>query len=147
MAATRRVEKSRPVSRLLIARTFRCRPREGGDPYAVDSRFAAEYGSRLSPRSDLGSAGTTTACSLRGLAQASACDVEEDLLQRRASVTREQAHGRVVVLDAAELHDDDALAQAFDLAHIVRGEQHARRIVGAVAFQPRAHPVGGVGVE
>ena len=34
----------RPVFRLIA-----CRPREGGDPYAVPSRLAAEYGSRVSP--------------------------------------------------------------------------------------------------
>src|SRR6476469_6830527 len=146
MAATRRVEKSRPASPLIIARNLRCRPRERGDPYAVQSRFAAEDGSRLA-LADARLAGTTKLDSLCSLAQASARDVEEDLLQRRASVTREQPHWRVVVLDAAELHNDDALAQPFDLAHIVRGKQHGRRVVDAVAFQPRAHPVGGVGVE
>src|SRR3569623_90807 len=46
---------------------------------------------------------------------AAARDVEEDLLQRGAVVARHDGLGRVVVLDAAALHDDDAVAQPLDL--------------------------------
>src|ERR1700748_3620851 len=57
---------------------------------------------------------------------AAAGDVEENLFQRIASVAREQALRRIVVLDAALLHDDDALAQTLDpdTADWVRGRQH-----------------------
>ena len=70
--------------------------------------------------------------SLPIIARASRCfgaaarDVEEHLFERLAAVAVEQARRRVVVLDAARFHDDDALAQALDLGHVVRGEQHGR---------------------
>ena len=53
-------------------------------------------------------------------------DVEEHFLQRVAAVAREQAGRRVVVLDAALLHEDHALAQALDFRHVVRGDQQRR---------------------
>ncbi len=65
----------------------------------------------------------------------------------RPAVTCEQFCRRVVVFDAAALHDDDALAQPFDLVHVVRGEQHRGVALAAVAFEMAAHPVGGVGIE
>ena len=82
----------------------------------------------------------------RGLA-AAARDVEEHLFEIAAAVAREQARRRVVVLDAAALHHDDAVAQPLDLAHVVRGEQDGGAALAAIALEPAAHPVGGVGIE
>ncbi len=69
------------------------------------------------------------------------------LLRACPAVTRQQFCRRVVVLDAAALHDDDALAQPLDLGHVVRGEQHRGMALAAIAFEMAAHPVGGVGIE
>jgi hypothetical protein len=55
--------------------------------------------------------------------------------------------GRVVVLDAAFLHNDDALAQTLDLAHIVGGKQHRRALRGAIVLEAGTHPIRSVGVE
>src|SRR5262249_56344570 len=87
--------------------------------------------------------------SLRGLTgfAAPACDVEKHLFQRLAAVADEEALRGVVVLDPPTLHDDDALAQALDLGHVVRGEQYGGAALLAKALEMRAHPVGGVGVD
>ena len=45
------------------------------------------------------------------------------------------------------LEHDDAVAQALDLAHVVRGEQHGRAALAAIVLEPAAHPVGSVGIE
>src|SRR5215475_15870602 len=45
------------------------------------------------------------------------------------------------------LHDNDALAQALDLGHVVGGEQHGGTSLFAKPFEVTAHPVGGVRVE
>src|SRR3954454_17547286 len=74
-------------------------------------------------------------------------NVEEYLLERFAAVAYEQPLRGVVVLDAAALHDDHALAQPLDLAHIVGGEQHRGAALLAKAFKMAAHPVGGIGIE
>ena len=42
---------------------------------------------------------------------------------------------------------DHALAQAFHFEHVVRGEQHGGAALGAIALEPRAHPVRRVGIE
>src|SRR3954452_9261496 len=78
---------------------------------------------------------------------APAHDVEEYLLERFAAVADEQTLRGVVVLDAAALHDDHALAQTLDLAHVVGGEQHRGATLLAKAFEMAAHPVGGIGIE
>ena len=78
---------------------------------------------------------------------AAARDVEENLFQRAPAVARQQPLRRVVVLDAAVLHDDDTFAQPLDLGHVVRGEQHGGIAVATIALEPRPHPVGGVGIE
>src|SRR6185503_14007531 len=78
---------------------------------------------------------------------ATTSDVEEHVFERVAPVALEQARGRIVVLDAAALHDDDALAQTLDLHHVVRGEQHRRADRVAETLQPSAYPVGRVGIE
>src|SRR3984893_9909957 len=87
--------------------------------------------------------------SLRGLAAVTPppCDVEKPLFQRFAAVADEKPARGVVVLDPSTLHDDDALAQALDLGHVVGGEQHGGAALLAEALEMRAHPVGGVGVE
>ena len=74
-------------------------------------------------------------------------NVEEYLLERFAAVADEQTLRGVVVLDAAALHDDHALAQTLDLAHVVGGEQHRGATLLAKAFEMAAHPVGGIGIE
>jgi hypothetical protein len=48
--------------------------------------------------------------------------VEKYFFQRLSAVTLKKVLGRIVVLDTALLHDDDALAQTFDFAHVVGGE-------------------------
>src|SRR5215831_7398862 len=73
--------------------------------------------------------------------------VEKHLLEAVAAVAREQCGGRIVVDDRATPHDDDALAQALDLEHVVRGEQDGGAAALAVALEPGAYPVGGVGIE
>src|SRR5436853_6302412 len=87
--------------------------------------------------------------SLRRLARfaAPARDVEKPLFERLTSIADEEPLRRVVVLDAALLHDDDALAQALDLGHVVGGEQHGCAALSAEALEVAAHPVGGIGVE
>jgi hypothetical protein len=57
-------------------------------------------------------AGTTESVAQRGLPvpAAAARPLEEHVLQRLPAITGKQALRRVVVLDAAALHDDDALA-------------------------------------
>src|SRR5262245_45900242 len=72
---------------------------------------------------------------------ATARDVEEHLLQRLAAVAGQKARRRVVILDAAALHDDDPVAQPLDLGHVVGGEQHGRATLGPVALKPAAYPV------
>ncbi len=64
-----------------------------------------------------------------------------------AAVTDEQPRRRVIVLDAAALHDDDALAQALDLRHVVGSEQHGGAALLAEALESFAHPVRGIGIE
>src|SRR5215471_12096534 len=91
-----------------------------------------------------------TACSLGGLASGLAAttgDVEKHLLQGFTAIAGEKVRWRVVVLDAAALHDDDPVAQPLDLGHVVGGEQHGRAAFGPVALEPRAHPVSGIWVE
>src|SRR3954451_8199594 len=78
---------------------------------------------------------------------APAHNVEEYLLERFAAVAYEQTLRGVVVLDAAALHDDHALAQTLDLAHVVGGQQHRGAALLAKAFEMAAHPVGGIGIE
>src|SRR5262249_38610676 len=87
--------------------------------------------------------------SLRGLARfaAPARAVEKLLSHRLAAVADEEALRGVVVFDPSTLHHDDALAQALDLGHVVRGEQHGGAALLAKALEMCAHPVGGVGVE
>src|SRR4029079_941146 len=74
-------------------------------------------------------------------------DVEEYLLERFAAVAYEQTLRGVVVLDAAALHDDHALAQTLALAHVVRRKQDGGAALLAKAFEMSTHPVRGIGVE
>ncbi len=102
------------------------------------------------PRAREGSGGALGAiahCAASLWIAVAARDVEKNLFQRAPAVARQQFCRRVVVLDAAALHDDDALAQPLDLGHVVRGEQHRGVALAAVAFEMAAHPVGGVGIE
>src|SRR5439155_8834384 len=87
--------------------------------------------------------------SLRCLARlaAAAGDVKENLFERLAAIASDKVGRRVVVLDAPPLHHDDALAQPLDLGHVVGGEQQSGGALLAVLFEPRAYPVGGIGVE
>src|SRR3954447_2082171 len=87
--------------------------------------------------------------SLRRLASfaAPAHNVEEYLFERFTAVADEQTLRGVVVLDAAALHDDHALAQPLDLAHVVGGEQHRGAALLAKSFEMAAHPVGGIEIE
>src|SRR5215468_5022352 len=62
-------------------------------------------------------------------------DVQKHLFQRGAVVAGHDGVGRVVVLDAAALHDDDAVAKPFDLEHVVRGEQDGGIVRLAVGFE------------
>src|SRR5256885_182439 len=100
-----------------------------------------------SARAPWGSSRTRSLRRLPGRLAAAARDIEEDFLQGLAAVAREKVVGRVVVLDAAALHDDDAFAQPLDLVHIVGGEQDGRTAFAPVVFKARAHPVCGVGIE
>src|SRR6476619_2705579 len=73
--------------------------------------------------------------------------IEEYFFKRLAAVARKQMRRRVIILDAPFIHDDDALTQAFDLPHVVRGKQHRRALIAAVPLDPRAHPIRRVGVK
>src|ERR1700685_84884 len=87
--------------------------------------------------------------SLRRLAfgAVAACDVEENFFERAAAVARQQFYRRIVIDDAALVHDDDPLAEPFDLGHVVGREQHRGPMLMAVAFEMTTHPIGGVGIE
>jgi len=56
-------------------------------------------------------------------------DVEKHFLQRRPVVAQHDLVGAVVVLDAAALHDDDAVAQPLDLEHVVRRQKDGGAMV------------------
>ena len=58
----------------------------------------------------------------------------------RPAVARQELCRRVVILDAAPLHDDDAFAQPLDLGHVVRGQQHRGVPLVAVAFEMSRAP-------
>ena len=53
----------------------------------------------------------------------------------------------VVVLDAAALHDDDAVAQPLHLEHVVRRQQDGRAVGLAIGLEMLPDPVGGIGIE
>ena len=55
--------------------------------------------------------------------------------------------GAVVVLDAAALHDDDAVAQPLHLQHVVRRQQDGRAMGLAIGLEMLPDPVGGIGIE
>src|SRR5687767_560736 len=119
MAPTRAGEK---VAIWAVTGFFSVRPRESGDPephalsaaQRLDSRFRGNERSVMHRQSK----------SLRHLRMtAAARNVEEHLLQILAAVARQQLRRRAVILDAALLHDDDALAQPLDLVHVVRSQQ------------------------
>ena len=78
---------------------------------------------------------------------ATARHVEKHLFQVLPAILAQQMLRRIVVHDAASLHDDDALAQALHLGHVVRGQQDGCATLLAVSFQSAAHPVGGIGIE
>src|SRR5262249_34159214 len=124
----------------------RSAPAAGSRTSATDRRNAAP-----SPR--CGAAPTSPRWSkprsLRRLARfaAPARHVEKHLFERLAAITHEQALGRVVVLYASALHDDDALAQALDFGHVVGREQHGGAALLAKALEVAPDPVGGVRVE
>src|SRR3954454_4488908 len=63
--------------------------------------------------------------SLRRLAilAASPRHIEKHFLQRVTAVALAQARRRVVILDAALLHENHPLAQPLHLGHVVRGDQ------------------------
>src|SRR5689334_11803591 len=54
---------------------------------------------------------------------------------------------RIVVLDTPLLHDDDALAQALHLAHVVGRKKYGRALLPSIALEPRTHPVRRIGIE
>src|SRR3954470_19719351 len=60
-----------------------------------------------------------SSCHLRRAVHPAARDVQKHLLQRGAVVARHDGFGRIVVLDTAALHDDDAVAEPLDLEHVV----------------------------
>src|SRR5204862_2043022 len=92
-----------------------------GTSAAAPSRTRGAARSRH--RRAIGSAVARSSRRLSGFAGA-AGDVEEHLFEIAAAVTGDQAGRRVVILDAAALKHDDAIAQAFDLAHVVRSQQN-----------------------
>ena len=83
----------------------------------------------------------------RALRRSPARDVEKHFLQRRAVVARHDLVGAVVVLDAAALHDDDAVAQPLHLQHVVRRQQNGGVMGLAVVGEMLPHPVGGIRIE
>src|SRR6266849_6780786 len=87
--------------------------------------------------------------SLHGLAHVgtAARDVEEHLFKGLAPIALQQPRRRPVILDPSLFHDDDALAEPLDFAHIVGSEKDGGAALGAVALQPRSHPISGVGIE
>src|SRR5215470_3260848 len=87
--------------------------------------------------------------SLRGLAQvaAAARDVEEYLFEGMAAIALQQLCRRAVILDPSVLHDNDALAEPLNFAHIVRGEKNGGAALGTVTLQPRSHPIRRIGIE
>src|SRR5207302_7260370 len=85
--------------------------------------------------------------SWRLLPHPAARDVEEYLFQRGAVVARHDLVGAVVILDAAALHDDDAVAQPFHFQHVMRRQQDGGVMGPAVVLQMLPHPVGGIWIE
>src|SRR5882757_6075644 len=85
-------------------------------------------------------------CLLRAVHPA-ARDVQKHLFQRGAVVAGHDGFGRVVVLDTAALHDDDAVAEPLDLEHVVRGQEDGGVVRLAIALQMTPAPVGCVRIE
>src|SRR3954452_2322716 len=102
-------------------------------------RFAHPgYGRNIRPSSS---------CHLLRAVHPSARDVQKHLFQRGAVVAGHDGFGRIVVLDTAALHDDDAVAEPLDLEHVVRGQEDGGIVRLAVTLQMASNPVGGVGIE
>src|SRR3954447_9598051 len=82
---------------------------------AADTSTASPW-----PRSDAGrSRNAGQGRSRQCLLDATAGDVEKHFFQGRTVVARHDAAGAVIVLDAAALHDDDAVAQPLHFKHVV----------------------------
>src|SRR5579885_2276196 len=77
----------------------------------------------------------------------SSCDVQIHFLQSLATIARQQSLRRVVIIDAAVLQDDDALAKTFDLVHVMRRKQDGGAALFTIAFESGADPVRGVGIK
>src|SRR3954468_24689507 len=88
-----------------------------------------------------------SSCHLLRAVHPAARDVQKHLLQRGAVVARHDGFGRIVVLDTAALHDDDAVAEPLDLEHVVRGQEDGGVVRLTVTLQMASNPVGGVGIE
>src|SRR3954465_1698128 len=73
--------------------------------------------------------------SWRPLPHPPARDIEKHFLQRGPVVARHDLVGAVVILDAAALHDDDAVAQPLYFQHVVRCQQDGGVMGLAVILQ------------
>jgi hypothetical protein len=74
-------------------------------------------------------------------------DVQEHLLETVPSVAIEKRGRRAVVDDPALFQQYYAVAQTFDLAHIVGGQKDRRAPRALIFLEAAANPIGGVGIE